>query len=885
MGTIRACTRAIWPKPPRWRDARICILGSDVRRVAGQVAATHCIEPRMPIRLALTLLLLLVAAPVRAADDLNVEAELSRPGVRVLAVEFFGPDCEPCRRAAPRWKALHDKYRDRGLRFVVVSLDSEGRCPNLGWSPDAEICDLHGTVAERFGVKALPTAFLWSWRGSLLVNNGAHVDAIEAAVANELASLPRVLIVNEIAPPLAKQAAGIDGLVRAELAKTRKVDVLSGEKGQRELEALRKKSQAADVDERCQLQLGQVMPANAKLAIRLTQGADGEWLFLEMYDAAKGCNMASGKARWRRTQPEVTVAEAVADLLQSLRREVQVPRAEVASAVVKQPFGGVKREAGKALELDDAEETVVKFASTPPAAVFVGDKMVCKQTPCQKAVALGTRAVTMSQEDYLTRSETLTVTRKTKEISWELAPDFATLAVRCSTAAAIEVDGQATTCPLAEQRLRPGPHVVALKSPCHLGVEETFEVKRGEQKTLTLPVAPRLAGVNIKAQAPGGDDVEAKAFLDGREVGDVPGSFKVPVCGKKLEVRADGYAPWTGEWTAREGEKVKIVAEMQKAVAVALSAPTDEEVVESTMLGKASFHRNEDGTVTQGNGLVWQVGRSEGLFSWEDAPRYCNTLTLAGGGWRLPDIRELVRTAQFSTTTEAHYDEAFDRSDEGFWSASPGKHTGSGLALAPSRSQFAITALTSTRLRARCVRGSATAPGFNPRFFGGIGYAGAGYTGDGGGFVNVVPMYFGYSPNRLRFGGTFDLLIRVAPGAPAWGTSTTPAVGHDHTTGVIQGLVGYQFAKYLAVEATAGVSVPFGTMCTGWKAQPASFGGVNDTYACTSSRAIPTRFTAGAQLRLTVVTWSFFAGCRGDAVDGLTCGGGATFGWDMPFAN
>ena len=78
----------------------------------------------------------------------------------MVAVEFFRKDCKPCRDAAPRWKALHDKYRDRGLRFVVVSLDDSGRCPNLGWSPDRELCDLTGEAAARMGVTALPAAFL-----------------------------------------------------------------------------------------------------------------------------------------------------------------------------------------------------------------------------------------------------------------------------------------------------------------------------------------------------------------------------------------------------------------------------------------------------------------------------------------------------------------------------------------------------------------------------------------------------------------------------------------------------------------------------------------------------------------------------------------------------
>jgi len=44
--------------------------------------------------------------------------------------------------AVPRWKALHERYRGKGLRLIVVNTqDPEGQCMNPGWNPDEMVCD------------------------------------------------------------------------------------------------------------------------------------------------------------------------------------------------------------------------------------------------------------------------------------------------------------------------------------------------------------------------------------------------------------------------------------------------------------------------------------------------------------------------------------------------------------------------------------------------------------------------------------------------------------------------------------------------------------------------------------------------------------------------
>ena len=110
----------------------------------------------------LLVLSLLIARPAFAGDGLDVKDWLSRPGVKLLAVEFYASWCGPCKKAVPQWKRLHEKYRDHGLRLVVVSVqDPDGACVNPGWNPDDVVCDAEGRLAEAWGVgDKLPAAFL-----------------------------------------------------------------------------------------------------------------------------------------------------------------------------------------------------------------------------------------------------------------------------------------------------------------------------------------------------------------------------------------------------------------------------------------------------------------------------------------------------------------------------------------------------------------------------------------------------------------------------------------------------------------------------------------------------------------------------------------------------
>jgi hypothetical protein len=433
------------------------------------------------------------------------------------------------------------------LRLIVVNTrDPNAGCRALPWNPDKSECDYDGILDKRFGVNGkLPSAFLWSWQGNLL-EQGAHIDDIEAAVQRYLDDAPRVVVEAE-AP---RDSAALQALVQSELTRTGKFTVLSSKKDRARLQRLRKETHRADKrdDQRCEL--GQeVSPNSVVIAKRFRAGTAGERLTLSLESLETGCLTEQVSVPWQTRDAAAAVEEAVVALLDRLRKSPQVPGGKTSPRTAR-----VKEQVLDTAPTDDWDPTAsaggsgfVRFSSNPPGAqVLINGKAVCTtsaNTPCKKYLPLGPTEVVMQLPQYVEQRQRVTL-RAGKEVAWDLSPDFATLTLQTNPpGVSASVDGQSQG--TAATRVSAGAHRLAVNDPCFYPVAQELSLKRGETRTVTLPLKSRPAGLFIRAQDEAGNDLQADVRVDGRSIGQSFSTLKLPLCPGELTVSASGYGTWS----------------------------------------------------------------------------------------------------------------------------------------------------------------------------------------------------------------------------------------------------------------------------------------------------------------------------------------------------
>lgn len=305
-------------------------------------------------KLIICILLLLVFSTLPAKSRFNesaIKAELRKPGVKLVAVDFYMTGCEPCDAAIPVWKELKKQYGDALKLIVVAPKRDDGSCTVKEWRPDKMICDEEMEIAEAWGVKDFPQAFLYSWHNNDPLVRLGHVKDVKKAIKEYFKEIPRVVLDAD------KSSRNLVVLVEEALIMNSKIELVSNESEQKQLLTLKKQSHQLNFDEDLKCELGKEISANSVLKITKEDGD----LVLRLSSVEKSCTMAattkplSGDRKKLKTE----VASAVYDLLSQMFGNISTPDegAKPQQPAYSQPSGSSNRDA-KACKYAQSENSI-----------------------------------------------------------------------------------------------------------------------------------------------------------------------------------------------------------------------------------------------------------------------------------------------------------------------------------------------------------------------------------------------------------------------------------------------------------------------------------------------------------------------------------------------
>ncbi len=114
--------------------------------------------------------------------DFKLEGTLPDLKDKVVVVDFWASWCGPCKASFPAFVELHQKFADKGLVIVAVSLD-EDKGDMEGFLkktkvPFAAVRDAKQKLAEKLSIESIPTTFIVGRDGKIAaLHNGYGGDS------------------------------------------------------------------------------------------------------------------------------------------------------------------------------------------------------------------------------------------------------------------------------------------------------------------------------------------------------------------------------------------------------------------------------------------------------------------------------------------------------------------------------------------------------------------------------------------------------------------------------------------------------------------------------------------------------------------------------------
>ncbi|MGA1978987.1 MAG: TlpA disulfide reductase family protein [Sedimentisphaerales bacterium] len=111
---------------------------------------------------------------------------------RVYVLEFWATWCPPCVRSIPHMVRLADKYKDKSVPFIAVSVDGSSE-PVKKMVKDKGInyyVGMDNGLSEKYSVRGIPAAFIVDRSGQIVWQGHPMSSGFETAIVNALNAPP-----------------------------------------------------------------------------------------------------------------------------------------------------------------------------------------------------------------------------------------------------------------------------------------------------------------------------------------------------------------------------------------------------------------------------------------------------------------------------------------------------------------------------------------------------------------------------------------------------------------------------------------------------------------------------------------------------------------------
>lgn len=135
------------------------------------------------------------APPFTLTDLSGKKVSLADYKGSVVVLEFFTTWCGPCMLVAPEVQSVHERYRDKGLVVLAISLDEGSNAlasvktfkKEYGISFALLMND--GTVGKQYGVFSIPTSFVIDRQGKITAKHMGMIPDLSKILSKEIETL------------------------------------------------------------------------------------------------------------------------------------------------------------------------------------------------------------------------------------------------------------------------------------------------------------------------------------------------------------------------------------------------------------------------------------------------------------------------------------------------------------------------------------------------------------------------------------------------------------------------------------------------------------------------------------------------------------------------